>query len=101
MVITDPPRGLVTLQHKLPCVNVEIRGAGDHLPKVDAKIKRTKETYRSVKCGLVHKLPVLTMKYLVTYCILRLDFRRNKALNSNMCPGVSFTANKANYNYKR
>ena len=44
VVITDPQRGLVALVGKFPGVLVDISGAGDHLPKVDIRIRQIKET---------------------------------------------------------
>jgi hypothetical protein len=31
---------------------IDVSGAGDFVPKVDIKIRRIKEVYRSVKAGL-------------------------------------------------
>ena len=45
-IMVDPQRSLVALQGKFPGITIDISGAGDHLPKVDAKIRRVKELYR-------------------------------------------------------
>ena len=76
---------------------MDISGAGDHLPKVDSKIRRIKETYRSVKHGLVYTLPDFMVKDLVTYCVCRLNVRRTKALQNNVCARVRFTGQRINY----
>ena len=96
-IITDPQRGLVALTLKFPGILMDISGAGDHLPKVDSKIRRIKETYRSVKHGLVYKLPDFMVKDLVTYCVCRLNVRRTKALQNNVCARVRFTGQRVNY----
>ena len=52
----------MALAGKFPGVLIDISGAGNHLPKVDSKIRRIKETYRIVKHGLVYKLPNFMVK---------------------------------------
>jgi hypothetical protein len=46
-------------------VEIDVGGAGDYVSKVDAKIRRIKETYRCVKNGLPCKLPPSKVKDLV------------------------------------
>jgi hypothetical protein len=40
-------------------VEVDVRGAGDYIPKADAKIRIIKERYQSIKNGLPQSLPVM------------------------------------------
>ena len=87
----------MALVGKFPGVLIDISGAGDHLTKVDIKIRRIKETYRSVKQGLVYKLPDFMVKDLVTYCVCRLNVWRTKAINDNVCTIVWFTGQKINF----
>ena len=63
-------------------------GAGDNVPKVDAKIRRIKELYRSIYNGLPWALPKGMVKDLVAYAVSRLNIRRTTALNESVCPQV-------------
>ena len=48
----DSASGFMSLRTQFPGLLIEPGGAKDHVVKVDAKIRRLKETYRSVKAGL-------------------------------------------------
>ena len=92
--MVDPQRSLVALQGKFPGITIDVSGAGDHLPKVDAKIRRVKELYRSVKAGLPYELPKARARDLMTYSVSRINVRRTSAHNNNICPRVRFTGKK-------
>jgi len=64
---------------------------------VDAKIRRIKELYRSVKNGLPWKLSSVMVKDLVAYSVARVNIRRLTVINKNVCPKVLFTGVKVNY----
>jgi hypothetical protein len=68
-VLVDPHKSLVGLAGSFPGTTIDTVGAGDHLDKVDAKIRRVKETIRSVIAGLPYRLPRARMKDLVTYVV--------------------------------
>ena len=53
IIYTDPAKGFAGLVGAFPGVLVDTSGAGDNVAKVDAKIRRIKELYRSVKNGLL------------------------------------------------
>ena len=57
IVYVDPAKGWQGLTTAFPGVTIDLGGAGDHLAKVDAKIRRNKELYRSVKSTLAWNLP--------------------------------------------
>jgi hypothetical protein len=61
-------------------VEVDVGGASDYVPKVEAKIRRIKETYRCVKHGLPWRLPQSKVKDLVAYAVSRLNIRRVSSL---------------------
>jgi len=61
---------------------------------VDAKIRRIKELYRSVKNGLPWKLSSVMVKDLVAYSVARVNIRRLTVINKNVCPKVLFTGVK-------
>ena len=48
VVYMDPQPALKALQHQMTGVEVDVSGAGDHLDKIDGKIRRLKELYCSV-----------------------------------------------------
>ena len=64
-ILVDPQRSLVALDGKFPGVQIDATGAGDDLHKVDAKIRRAKEMCRSVKSGLLYKLPATAYGFLL------------------------------------
>jgi hypothetical protein len=74
-----------------PGVEIDVGGKGDFVVKVDAKIRRVKETYRKVKHGLLWSLPQVLVKDLLGYSVSRLNVRRTLALSQNVCPRVLFT----------
>ena len=52
VVYVDLHSTFVKLRTQYPGVLIDVGGAKDFVAKVDAKIRRIKETYRSVKAGL-------------------------------------------------
>jgi hypothetical protein len=96
-VLGDPHKLLVGLAGSFPGTTIDAVSVGDHLDKVDAKIRRVKETMRSIIAGLPYRLPRARMKDLVTYVVSRLNTRRTGALNDNVCPRVKFTGVKVDY----
>ena len=97
VVYTDPGSGFRSLTTAFPGTLIDISGAGDYVAKVDAKIRRIKELYRSVKNGLPWKLPNILVKDLVAYAVARLNIFRTTALTQNVCPTVLFIGLKVNY----
>jgi hypothetical protein len=65
--------------------------------KVNAKIRRVKETYRKMKHGLPWSLPQVLVKDLVGYAVLWLNVQRTLALSQNVCPRVLFTGSPVPY----
>jgi hypothetical protein len=56
-VHTDPQCAFRALTGSFPEVVIDVGGAGDYVAKADARIRRIKEIYPSVKAGLKWKLP--------------------------------------------
>jgi hypothetical protein len=48
----DPQHALKALQHQITGVEIDVGGASNHLDKIDGKLRRLKELYRSVHAGL-------------------------------------------------
>ena len=76
---------------------IDIVGAGDHLHKVDARIRRLKEMMRCVIDDLPYSLPVLKRYDLVIYVTSRKNSRKKKALSDNVSSRVKFTGLEVNY----
>lgn len=98
IVYVDPLKALTSLRGSFPGVKVDISGAGDHLPKVDIRIRRIKEIIRSVIQDLDWTLPKALLGYLVTYAVNRMNTRRITASTSNLAPRVKLTGRKIEYN---
>ncbi len=64
---------------------------------MDAKIRRIKEIYRSVKARLRWKLPPTMVKDLVARAVSQINIRRTMAINLNVCPHVLFMGMRINY----
>ncbi len=97
VVYLDPQPALKALQHQITGVEIDVSGAGDHLDKIDGKIRRLKELYRSVHAGLPWRLPRSAVKDLVYYCTSRMNLRRSSSNVSTISPRVAFTGRKPNY----
>jgi hypothetical protein len=97
IVHTDPQSAFRALTMQFSGVVIDVGGAGDYDSKVDAKIRRIKELYRSVKAGLPWKLPPSLVKDQGTYAVSHINIRCTTALNVNVCPKSFFTGLRVNY----
>jgi hypothetical protein len=96
-VYVDPQSALRALATKFENVTIDVGGAGDHLPKVDAKIWRIKERYCNVKASLPWQLPMSLVKDLVAFVVSRINMERSAAINLNVAPKVLFTGTKSDF----
>jgi len=87
-VYVDLQSALRSLETKFPNVSIDVAGAKDYVPKVDIKIRRIKERYRSVKSSLAWKLPTILVKDLVAYAVSRINIERSAAINQTVAPEV-------------
>jgi len=97
IVHVDPASAFTALRTQFPGVIIDVGGARDFVAKVDAKIRRIKDTYRSVKAGLPYPLAKARAKDLVAYCVSRMNTRGTTALSGNLSPRVLFTGIKPNF----
>jgi len=97
IVYVDPHSTFRGMQRDFPGVEVDVGGARDYVPKVDAKIRRLKEVYRAVKSGLQWQLPESLVKDLVAYAVSRINIQRTSALSENIVPRVAFTGMPVQY----
>jgi len=96
-ILIDPQRALTTIKTSFPGVTIEECGAGDHLSRVDAKIRRVKEMARSILAGLPYKVGNDRIKDLITYVVSRINTRRTTGLSTNVSPRVRFTGQRIDY----
>ena len=93
----DAQPGFTALVGNMPGVEIDITGAGDHLDKIDIKIRRLKEVIRSVHSGLPWKLPNMLIKDLVKYCVSRMNLHPSSSNDTGDSPRTMFTGRKPNY----
>jgi len=98
IVRVDPLKALAGLKGKFPGTEIDASGAGDHLPTIDIKIRRVKEMARSVIQGLDWPMPRVLVKYLITFCVSRINIRATSSTTSNQCARVKLTGRKVDYN---
>jgi hypothetical protein len=97
VVHVDPQSAFQGLHMQFPGVVIDVGGACDFVAKVDAKIRRVKDLYCSVKAGLAWTLPVSRVKDLVAYAVSRINLRRTSALHGTLSPRVLFMGSKPHY----
>jgi hypothetical protein len=94
VVYVDPQTGFRAIKDMFPGVLIDDSGAADHVPKIDARIRWLKETYRAVKNGLPWNLPINLVKYLVAYAVGCMNIRRTSSLSTNMPHTIFFYGNQ-------
>ena len=97
IVYLDDQPGFHALENAIPGVVVDIGGAGDHLSKADAKIRRLKEMIRCVHAGLPWKLPNMLVKDLVKFCTRRMNLSQSSSNNVNEPPLVALQGYPVSY----
>jgi hypothetical protein len=97
IVYRDTHSTFRSMTWEFPGTEIDVGGANDHVAKVDAKIRRIKETARKVKTGLPWELTGQLFKDLVTYAVSQINIRRMTALAENACPRVLFTGMPIDY----
>ena len=97
IIFVDPFKPLVGLRGSIPGVEVQATGAGDHLPKLDVRIRRVKEMARAVLNGLDYNLPLSLVGQLITFCVCRINVMTTSSLTGNWCPRVRMTGRKVDF----
>ncbi len=96
-VLVDPHKSFIGLTGSFPGTAIDAAGAGDHLDKVDDKIRRVKEMMQSIIAGLPYRLDKAKIKDLATYVVIGMNVHRTSALTDNVCPRMKFTGLKVDY----
>ena len=94
-VMVDPLKALEKLRGKFPGTEIDVTGANDHLPAIDIKIRRLKELCRTMIQSLDYPMPKCLIRFLVTYCVSRINTRSGSG--GNVCPRVRLTGRKISY----
>jgi hypothetical protein len=68
---------------------IDLGSAGDYIPNVDAKIRRIKEKYQSLKTSLRCNLPPM-----IVFVVSRINIERLMTINWNVAPKVLFAGNR-------
>lgn len=93
----DPQRGFQALRGHFGEIDVDIVGAGDHIPEIDIKIRRLKELIRGVVTHIKWDIPRSLIKDLVLYSVTRLNNRRDYLNTATASPRVLFSGYKVNF----
>jgi hypothetical protein len=96
LVRVDPQGGLQALKGRLEQI-VDVCGAGDHVPKAEAKIRRLKELMRSVYLSLRFPLPRNYLKDLVTYAVERINLFPVSSTGSMISPKARATGRRVRF----
>ncbi len=99
-VMVDPHKSLMALQGAHPGVHINPAGGGDHLDKIDTKIRRLKELMSCVVADLPYSPPRDRVKDLVAYGVSRLNLRSTKALNDEASPRVRLTGIRPEFKHE-
>ena len=96
-ITVEPQSAVAAVQGRVPGLNVDVTGAGDHVTELDVRMRRVQELMRCTNSTLPWKLPRDLVRDLVTYATKRLNIRGTKANNSLVAPKVAFTGRKVDY----
>jgi hypothetical protein len=99
-ILTDGASAMVTLLPELQDqgIRVEVCGTGQHVPIVENKIRQVKERVRSHVTTLPYLLPKLLMKWLVFFCVMRLNMLPNKSRTDGVLSPIElFKGRKVDY----
>ena len=88
----DADSSFKVLKAKIPGVNINIGGAGDHVPVADERIRRLKEIIRSAAASVPWDVPDRLIDGLVKYANSRLNMFCGR--DKGVPPRVEFAGNK-------
>lgn len=77
-ILSDGEGGVAKIKDQLTSLGLILNpaGPGQHVPVIENLIRRIKERTRAVLSGLPYRLPLPLLRWLVAFCVIRL----------NMCP---------------
>ena len=98
-MLTDGEKGLISLQTYLQGQGIRVNpsGAGQHVPVVERKIRQIKERVRAVVNTLPYTVPESLMRYLVLFCVSRINMLPSSTRVDRTSPRELFTGRKVDY----
>ena len=78
-------------------VRVNIAGPGQHVPVIERCIRMIKERIRCIVTTLPYRLPKQLVKYLVFYCVSRVNMLPRSTSVDRTSPREAFTGRKTDY----
>jgi hypothetical protein len=79
-------------------ISVEQVAPGSHVGKVERKIRVIKERMRCVLCTLTFTLPFPLLKWLVYYCVSRINMLPSRLRDNLVSPREAFLGRKTDFN---
>jgi hypothetical protein len=97
-LLTDGEGAVLQLEPDLNAGGIIVNpaGPGQHVPVVERKIKTVKERVRAIVNSLPYTLPESMMKWLIFYCISRLNMHPSNTMMDSTCPRENFSGRKIN-----
>ena len=98
-VLTDGEGAIAKLTTELNAAGIAVNpaSAGKHVPVVENKIRQVKERVRATLHDLPYELPHVLMKYLVYFCVNRLNLLPSHLRMDKVSPMEALTGRKIDY----
>ena len=98
-ILTDGEKGVVALRgnYEGQGIRVNPAGAGQHVPVVENKIRQLKERIRATVSALPFQLPFSLMRFLVFFCVSRLNIMPRGTRVDERSPRELLTGRKLDY----
>lgn len=99
MILVDGEGGLKKIKDDVEAFGVRVNqtGAGEHVPKAEVYIKVVKERVRSVLFSLPYNLPAMLMKWLVSFCVARINYVPSSQSLVGVSPIEAFRGRKLDF----
>ena len=76
-------------------MEIDISGAGGHVPRIERRIRVIKERVRTHICGrLPFVLTIIGLSYLILYCISRINYQQSGSRPGGLTPREAFTGQR-------
>lgn len=98
-ILSDGEGAITTMTNVLNelGITLNIAAPGQHVPKVERKIRQIKERMRSIVNSLPYKLPSSMTPWLARYAVSRINLFPSVNKTNNISPKEEFTGVKANF----
>jgi hypothetical protein len=99
-ILTDGESAMVAISGQLSEIGIrlEVSGSGQHVPVAENKIRQVKERVRSHVATLPYMLPKFFMRWLVFFCVMRLNMLPSKSRSDGILSSIElFKGRKIDY----